>query len=70
MIFQAAKDLEINLKNSYLVGDRLTDVEAGFSAGIPNLYLLSRADGTEGLATTILHSDCLLSVAKVITNNC
>ena len=33
MLFQAAKDLNINLKNSFIIGDRWKDIDAGFSAG-------------------------------------
>ena len=40
MILQAARELEINLQQSILVGDNLSDVEAGFRAGVGQLYLL------------------------------
>jgi D,D-heptose 1,7-bisphosphate phosphatase len=34
MLLQAARDLNINLKNSYLVGDRFNDIEAGKKIGV------------------------------------
>ena len=34
MILEAAKDFNIDIKNSILVGDRLTDFQAGHNAGI------------------------------------
>tara|TARA_Y100000739_G_C20449613_1_gene391646 strand:+ start:110 stop:766 length:657 start_codon:yes stop_codon:yes gene_type:complete len=38
MIFQAANDLKLNLNNSILIGDRLTDMIAGQRAKIPKIY--------------------------------
>lgn len=38
MIFRAAFDLKLNLKNSILIGDRLTDIIAGQRAKIPRIY--------------------------------
>ena len=37
MILKAAKDHNINLKNSILIGDRMTDLQAGMAAGIARL---------------------------------
>ena len=34
MILEAAKDFAVDLKNSILVGDKLSDVEAGIAAGV------------------------------------
>lgn len=42
MIMQAKYDLNLNLKNSLLVGDRLSDVLAAKNAGISKRYLLCR----------------------------
>jgi D-glycero-D-manno-heptose 1,7-bisphosphate phosphatase len=41
MIEQALEKYEIDLENSILVGDRISDVQAGFNAGIKNLVLLN-----------------------------
>ena len=38
MIFRAAFDLKLNLNNSILIGDRLTDIIAGQRAKIPKIY--------------------------------
>ena len=38
MIFKAAYDLKLNLNNSILIGDRLTDIIAGQRARIPKIY--------------------------------
>jgi D-glycero-D-manno-heptose 1,7-bisphosphate phosphatase len=40
MILEAAKKYSIDLKNSILVGDKNSDIEAGKRAGINNLYLI------------------------------
>lgn len=42
MILQAKKDLDINLEQSILVGDKLSDIQAGEKAKIKNLYLINR----------------------------
>jgi D-glycero-D-manno-heptose 1,7-bisphosphate phosphatase len=44
MILKASHDHGISLKQSVLVGDRCSDIQAGAAAGIPNLILLQ---GTE-----------------------
>ena len=40
MILYSSKKLNVDLENSFMVGDNLTDVEAGLSAGIENSYLI------------------------------
>lgn len=39
MLLQAAEDLNINLKKSYMVGDKLADLEAGDAAGCRSLLV-------------------------------
>lgn len=41
MLQQAAMDLDIDLSRSYMVGDKLADVEAGLSAGCTSLMVLT-----------------------------
>lgn len=38
MIFQAAEEFDINLASSILIGDKESDLEAGFNAGILHCY--------------------------------
>jgi len=40
MILNAQLEHNINIKKSILIGDKLTDIQAGYSAGIPNCFLL------------------------------
>ncbi|WP_440634192.1 HAD-IIIA family hydrolase [Candidatus Pelagibacter sp. HIMB1746] len=39
MIFDAKKKWNINLKESYVVGDRYKDIEAGINAGTKTIYI-------------------------------
>jgi len=41
MLLQAAADLNIDLEHSYMVGDKLADIEAGCSAGCVSLLVLT-----------------------------
>ena len=45
MIFQASKDLNIDLKKSILIGDRLSDLKAGINAGLFKTYHLASGHG-------------------------
>lgn len=42
MIFRAARELDIDLARSFLVGDKMTDIEAGRTAGCKTIRLGSR----------------------------
>lgn len=39
LILKAKDEHDIDLTNSLLIGDKMSDLEAGFNAGIKNLYL-------------------------------
>ena len=41
MLYSAAVDLDIDLGNSWMIGDQETDLHAGYAAGIPNLIMIS-----------------------------
>ena len=47
MILKAANKFKINLKDSILVGDRLSDLKAGLNAGIGNLVHLLTGHGLD-----------------------
>ena len=51
LLLRAARDLEIDLPRSYMIGDRLTDVEAGAAAGCKTV-LLARGEATERLPSS------------------
>jgi len=47
MIFKAAKDHQINLNNSYMIGDRASDIEAGINANLKSVLLKSKNSDVE-----------------------
>lgn len=47
LIFQAAKELKLDLKRSLMIGDALTDLIAGQEAGIPTNVLVLTGRGKE-----------------------
>ena len=55
MIMQASKDLKIDLEKSILIGDRLTDLQAGFSSGIKNLVHVLTGHGIKEREDVINH---------------
>jgi D-glycero-D-manno-heptose 1,7-bisphosphate phosphatase len=50
MILRARDDLRLDLSASILIGDRLTDIEAGRRAGIPRLCLIPHTSAAEAIA--------------------
>ena len=42
LLLKAARDLDIDLNHSFMVGDGITDVQAGQSAGVQTLFVSSR----------------------------
>jgi D-glycero-D-manno-heptose 1,7-bisphosphate phosphatase len=73
LILQAADTLSVDLSLSALIGDALTDIQAGLAAGIKTLILVKTGRGQEQfqLPQTIYHphfliADHLLSAIKII----
>lgn len=54
MILKASAEYNIDLKQSVLVGDRCSDIQAGSAAGIPKLILV-RGTEVSGCAETTAH---------------
>lgn len=50
LVLQAARDLSLDLARSILVGDKMSDIEAGRRAGVATRVLLSSAHADELLA--------------------
>ena len=48
MILKAAKDYDIDLKKSWMIGDKKSDIEAAKRAGIINTILISSEEKLEG----------------------
>jgi len=70
MLYQAAEDFSLDLTTSYIIGDRLADVEAGLNAGcIPLLVRTGYgADESIKLQPDIPVYDDLLSAARAIVD--
>jgi D-glycero-D-manno-heptose 1,7-bisphosphate phosphatase len=51
MLLEAANDLGIDLKQSYMVGDKISDVEAGIHAGVKGTILLEPAPSSAALSS-------------------
>ncbi|MBR5826309.1 MAG: D-glycero-beta-D-manno-heptose 1,7-bisphosphate 7-phosphatase [Clostridia bacterium] len=63
LIFQAQKDFNIELSESYMVGDSTADIEAGKNAGCKPVYV---GDGT---ADTVYRFGSLAEFAEMLTSN-
>ena len=47
MLIQAEKDLDLNLKLSFLIGDKISDIEAGCRAGCKTILVLTGQGNNE-----------------------
>jgi D-glycero-D-manno-heptose 1,7-bisphosphate phosphatase len=47
MIFQAAKDYDINLEQSLIIGDKVSDIQAGINAGLGRNFLFTPKQGKQ-----------------------
>jgi phosphoglycolate phosphatase-like HAD superfamily hydrolase len=65
---QAAKDFGIDLKKSFIVGDKTTDIEAGKRAGVKSILVLTGYQGKDGRSQTKPDIVCkgLVEVAEAI----
>lgn len=67
MLDEAAQMNDIDLKQSWMVGDRMTDVEAGHRAGCKTVLLGDTEDPTQSeFAAPTLHVSSLLEAAEKI----
>lgn len=63
MLFRAQQDLGLDLKNSVLVGDKISDMEAGRAAGIARLVFMTHDPDEHGLTGCIVFPS-LVNVAE------
>ncbi len=74
LILQAARELDINLGQSILIGDNLTDVQAGQAARVGQVILVRTGLGeafaqklpAAGLSGTPVYDDLAQALAKVV----
>ncbi|RMD60095.1 MAG: HAD family hydrolase, partial [Planctomycetota bacterium] len=66
MLLQAARDLDLNLSRSWMVGDALRDCQAGRRAGCRTLLLVQdpaarpRDSSVDAVAEDLLHAAALI----------
>lgn len=68
MLFQAAAEFSIDLSSSYIIGDKLADVEAGLKAGCRPLLVRTGygEEATAGLPDGVLSFSDILEAARAI----
>lgn len=47
MVFKAAKDLNIDLNNSFFIGDKVSDVECGINSGVNSILITNTISSVE-----------------------
>lgn len=69
MILQAARDMDLDLSVSVLVGDKLSDIQAGRSAGVGRTAIVDSGHAVEDEAIVLadLRASDLLGAAVAIT---
>ena len=69
MILNAKSALDLDLSNSLLIGDNLSDMQAGESAGVSELYLINNQPVTsEHFESYINLKDCLVRLRNVYSS--
>ena len=67
MILQAAKELDIDLSNSVMFGDKASDMQAAYAAGVGRRVLLG-TDGLEVPSPIPECTDCAQSLATALSD--
>lgn len=66
MIEEACKDFEIDLNQSWLIGDKISDIETAINANIKNHILITKEKDKTSKASSIANS--LLDTINIIRN--
>jgi histidinol-phosphate phosphatase family protein len=74
MILDAAQDFNIDLKHSILIGDNLSDIQAGYAAGVGQAVLVRTGLGVEsapklqtaGLTDVQIYNDLAQALADLV----
>jgi D-glycero-D-manno-heptose 1,7-bisphosphate phosphatase len=69
MILKAARDLEIDLKKSILVGDKVSDIQAGVAAGVGRTCLITTSN-SEGCADDVAADANCTSLYEYVSQYC
>lgn len=68
LILDAAQEFDIDLASSYMVGDRPTDVEAGFSAGTQTILVMTGKQSASSDKADYVAEDLLEAVRYIAKN--
>jgi D-glycero-D-manno-heptose 1,7-bisphosphate phosphatase len=71
MFLEASKDFKIDIKNSIMIGDKLSDIEASSGFGIRNNYLFNPNQGSHQTKKNFLFHEVtsLLSIKELIVRS-
>ena len=69
MLLMAGKDLNLELSNIYMVGDRLCDIQAGINAGTKTIMVKTGMDNEDAPQANYTAPDLLSAVKYVVENS-
>ncbi|MCZ6702993.1 MAG: HAD family hydrolase [Ignavibacteria bacterium] len=69
MVLNAVNDYQIDLSESYFVGDSVADIECGFNAGIKTILVLT-GNGRESLSILKKENNIPSFIANTFSNAC
>lgn len=69
MLLKAAEKYEIDLKKSYLIGDRVTDITAGYLAGCLTIQVLTEKYQDKGIESDLHYNTNLEPDFKILELN-
>ncbi len=67
MLLKAADDLDLDLSHSWMVGDRIEDIQAGLAAGCKTVLLTEATEQTSEVDADFV-ADTLLSASDIVLN--
>ena len=67
MLFKAADDLDLDLSHSWMVGDRIEDIQAGLAAGCKTVFLTKDTEQSSEVDADFV-ADTLLSASDFVLN--
>ena len=69
MLFDAKNDFNIDLSSSWLIGDRWSDISAGYNAGVRSVFIDYKYPESVGrIQSCIKVKDLKTAVTKIITH--
>lgn len=69
MILEARKELNLDLKNSILIGDKSTDIDAGVAAGVGLNFFLGQERPLETISLNCINIGSLIEVVPFLSKS-